>query len=573
MEFTSYELYGASDVMTLKTWLERFLKADGGLRDFRTKGLENYKLYKSYKEGKMSIYKHNIFVPYSFAFVEDLAAYYMLSIMAAPNIFTIEPRYNSVSMDLSKAVEILVNWALEDERTEFVLEFEELLKNLSIYSVAYLINFPMTEPVGQTNPGVETYSHLFLDSPHPFTIYPEPGAKRLSRARWVIKQSFETYENLKDWERKGIYQNVDAIRGDRTSEINPVEEALQSIGLHGMEFNQDRIELLDCFEDGDVVTIANRRAIIRDTRNDQLKAYSFDLPILDCRLGGAPGEFIGVGSVEAIKPTQKELNLLRSQRRDNVALVLNKLFIYDMLSGEVDLSTLFSAPGNVILTQGDAVKELPISDVTASSFSEEEKLIYDIQNVLSFWDYSRGATPRRRETATGIIRLQQASQSRNEWYLRKIDAYVLQPLCKRLIVYLRESLPESDAVDIVGESMRPAIEQFYQLSSEQLKRLLAVKPMTESLSSIKELEMNNFLLAFDRLVQLPGVNLPALAKLLLQKLGQKNIDEILGSLSPAAQDLTQMGMQQLAEQPPLPGMQPGQMTLPPLPGLEGLQGL
>ncbi len=564
MELTAYEV---NDVSTLKTWLERFMRADGSLRDFRTKGLENYKLYKSYKEGKMSIYKHNIFVPYSFAFVEDLAAYYMLSLMAAPNIFTIEPRYNSVSTDLSKVVEILVNWALEDEKTEFVLEMEELLKNLSIYSVAYLINFPMTESLASGLPGVEVFSHLFLDAPHPFTIYPEPGAKRLSRARWVIKQSFDSYENIKDWERKGIYRNVDVLRGDRTSEVNPIEEALRSIGLHGIDFNQDKIELLDCFEGGDVVTIANRRAIIRDTRSDDLRAYPFDLPILDCRFGGAAGEFIGVGTVEAIKPIQKELNLLRSQRRDNVALVLNKLFVYDMLSGEVDLSTLFSAPGNVILTQGDAVKELPISDITASSFNEEEKLIYDIQNVLSFWDYSRGATPRRRETATGIIRLQQASQSRNEWYLRKLDAYVLQPLCKRLIVYLRESLSEEDAVSIVGENMLPAIEEFYNLSSEQLKRLLAVKPMTESLSSIKELEMNNFMLAFDKLVQLPGVNLPALAKLLLQKLGQKNVNEILGSLSPDAQGLAQQGLQQLAEQPPLPGMQPGQPTLPPIPGL------
>jgi len=563
--------YNPAEIDTLSKWMKRFRQSEDETRPLRERGVENYKLYKSWREGKATIYKHNIFVPYTFALVEDLAAYFMLSLVAADKIYTITPRYNAISQDACTAIETLLNWAIADEKSEFILEMEEVLKNISLYGVGYLINFPVAK--GDSR---QEFDYLYLDAPHTFQVYPEPGVKRLSRARWVIKQSFETMENIRDWEAKGIYENVSALLkgGDTSSEEDPVRRLMKQVGLSPVQFDENRIELWDCFEGGDVITIANRRVIIRDTRKDIVRPYLFDTPLLDARMSGAPGEFFGIGHAESIKPLQRELNLLRSQRRDNIALVLNKVFKYNMLAGEVDLSTLFSAPGNVIIEQGDAIEELPVTDVTASSYKEEESLLYDIQNVLSFWDYSRGATPRRRETATGIIRLQQAAQSRNEWHLRKLDEYIFRPLAKRLMVYLRDGLSRDMAIQIVGDELAPGVDEFMGMDIEQLKRVTGVKPLTESISSIKEIEMNNFMMAFDRLIQLPGVNVPVLVKMLLQKLGQKNINEIMGQLSPDAQQQTMMGMQQLQQMLPeqmgmIPGMQ-GQAPPAPIPGMPGM---
>jgi ribosomal protein L12E/L44/L45/RPP1/RPP2 len=541
---------------TLKTWLERFKRSEDFVRPQRDRGKENYKLYKMYKNQSEKVYKHDMFVPYSFAFLEDLAAYFMLSVVASPSLFTIEARWQSVDVDMCKALETIINWAVLEERTEFALEIEELLKNLNLYNSAYLINYPVMMQVDSrdansgniiTGSKIDAFDYLHLDAPHPFLMYPEPGPKRLSRANWLIKQSFETYETLKAWERDGIYKNLgDIKKGDKTSETDPVEKLLSDVGMGTVEYNDNKIELLDCFFQGDVITIANRRAIIRDTTEDAIRPYSFDLPSLDCRFAGAPGEFDGMGAMEVTKSLQKELNLLRSQRRDNVALILNKLFKYDMMAGEVDLTTLFSAPGNVIVQQGDCISELPITDITASSYKEEQSLIYDLQSVLSFWDYGRGATPRRKETATGIIRLQQAAQARNEWHLRKLDAYILQPLCRRIITYLRESLPKQDAIAIVGAESADAISKFYELDTNDLKRLLHIRPMTDSISSIKEIDTNMFLQAFDRLIKIQGVNVTALMKILLQKLGQKNIKEIITAVPTAAgQDATAQALAQM----------------------------
>jgi len=466
--------------------------------------------------------------------------------MASPNLFSIEPRMQSVDPLMCQALESLVNWAILEERTEFGLEIEEMLKHLNLYNSAYLINYPVTMEVSPRDSDgapiagdkIDAFDYLHLDSPHPFLMYPEPGPKRLSRAGWLIKRSFETYDTLKSWEERGIYKNISEIKpGDKTSEIDPVEQLLSSIGLGTVDYNESKIELMDCFSDGDVVTIANRRIVIRDTTKDAIRPFSFDLPILDCRFSGAPGEFDGMGAMEVTKTLQKELNLLRSQRRDNVALILNKLFKYDMMAGEVDLSTLFSAPGNVIVEQGDCIQEMPITDITASSYKEEQSLIYDLQSVLSFWDYGRGATPRRKETATGIIRLQQAAQARNEWHLRKLDQYILQPLCRRVITYLRESLPKQDAIAIAGADYADGIEKFYELETNDIKRLLQIRPMTDSISSVKEIDTNMFLQAFDRLIKVQGVNVTALIKTLLLKLGQRNIKEIITAVpTPAGQE-------------------------------------
>jgi sulfite reductase alpha subunit-like flavoprotein len=244
------------------------------------------------------------------------------------------------------------------------------------------------------------------------------------------------------------------------------------------------------------------------------------------------------------------------------------LFKFDILLGEIDLNTLFSAPGNVITGSGinEALQEFPMQDVTASSFKEEQSLIYDLQNISSMWDYARGGTPRRRETATGIIRLQQAAQSRNEWLLRKLDAYVLQPLCRRILVYLREEMKKGDMIEIIGEQRADTVREFYDLDPEDVKRMFKIMPLTESIVSIKEMNQNQFLQAFDRLIQLPDINRPALIKQLLQKLGQKDVKQILPELSAAGQEGLVAGVNQARQAPPGPPGMPG----PPVAGLGGL---
>lgn len=562
------------DLDEIRKWLERYKSSESHFTDFRLAGEKNYYMYKSYLESSEEIYKHSIFVPYCFAYLEDSIAYYMLSITASRKIHSIEPRMGAVTLDLCREIETLLHWALTDENTEFALELEELLKSVGIFNVGYMINYPTLERRRRTSPYFagsaesimqDAFNYYHIDTPHPHDIYPEPKVKRASRAKWIIKKAKEDFDVLKGLEAKGIYKNVDMAKGAIASEEDPISKMLSDIGMtSAQDFSYDKqtnkIELLDCMFDRDVITIAGRKAIIQDTTKDLLKPSVFDFPILDCRLSGSLGEWFGVGIIEQIKPLNIELNLLRSQRRDNVSLLLNKVFKLDLLAGEIDLTSLFSAPGNIIVGRNieAALSELEFSDVTASSYKESEDLKFDMQSVSSMWDYARGGTPRRRETATGIVRLQQAAQARNEWMLRKIDYYILQPLAKRIIIALRENLTREDYEAIIGKDNHA--DEFYRLSTSQLKRVLQIEPMSESIMSIKEVELNSLIQAFDRLVTMPEVNRSALIKQLLLRLGQKNIKEILPMLSEFGQENTVEGLNDLAGRQPLPGQK--QMEIP-----------
>ena len=578
-----------TELETIKKWLERYKASETYCTDFFDAGRKNYELYKSYQKASEKIYKHNIFVPYSFAYCEDMIAYFMLSIMASPITYSFEPRMRAISLALCNEIQQLVHWVLTEESTEFVLELEELIKSVNIFNVGYLLNYPAVEqkkmmvateqdwPMVGMNEPVEpvlktVFNRYHLNTFHPHDGYPEPGVKRLSRANWFIKASSEEFSNLKKIEKKGGYipGKLDMARGyDRE---DPVAKMLADVGMGSggdWAFNTktNKIEVLDCMFGSDVITIAGRSAIIQDTTKEKLKPSAFNFPLLDCRTTGGLGEFFGMGVIEQIKPTQLEMNLLRSQRRDNISLILNKVFTYDISIGEIDWASLISAPGNIIVGKNikDCLAELEYSDVTGSSFKESEDLKYDMQNISAMWDYARGGTPRRRETATGIIRLQQAAQSRNEWQLRKIDAYILQPLGKRIVIALREYLPREDYEAIIGKKKFDATgkiiqdnraDEFYNLDLDQLKRMLQVQPLTESIVSIKEVELNSLLQAFDRLVQMPEVNRGALIKQLLYRLGNKDVNSILPQLSEPGQEALFGGLNQLAGQEPLPGMNP-----------------
>ncbi|GAG07922.1 unnamed protein product [marine sediment metagenome] len=147
--------------------------------------------------------------------------------------------------------------------------------------------------------------------------------------------------------------------------------------------------------------------------------------------------------------------------------------------------------------------------------------------------------------------------------MRKIDAYILQPLAKRLVVALREYLSREDYAAIIGKDKvgpdgerikTTCADEFYNLDVDKLKRTLQVQPLTESIVSIKEIELNQLIQAFDRLMQMPEVNKGPLIKQLLLRLGNKDIKEILPQLSGMGEENTVMGLRNLGGQEQLTGV-------------------
>jgi len=77
------------------------------------------------------------------------------------------------------------------------------------------------------------------------------------------------------------------------------------------------------------------------------------------------------------------------------------------------LDNLVNEPGGVILSNyADGVVALNTKDVTPNAFTEAKIITDDIQATHGIYDYSKGRPSQDRETATGILSLQEAANYR-----------------------------------------------------------------------------------------------------------------------------------------------------------------
>ena len=84
------------------------------------------------------------------------------------------------------------------------------------------------------------------------------------------------------------------------------------------------IENIHYFSGGDVITFADRKVIIRDTR-EKKTPYPYSMPIVQYKYMPVPLEFFAMGIPEVLEVLQEDKNLVRSARRDNIDLVINKI--------------------------------------------------------------------------------------------------------------------------------------------------------------------------------------------------------------------------------------------------------
>ena len=116
-----------------------------------------------------------------------------------------------------------------------------------------------------------------------------------------------------------------------------------------------------------------------------------------------PNEFYGMSAVELVADIQEEINTHRNQRIDNISLVMNKMWKVKR-GADIDESELVSRPHGIIHVDdmGD-IEEFRMTDVTGSSYAEEQMSKTDMENTLGVPAVVRGADSSRRETATEIV--------------------------------------------------------------------------------------------------------------------------------------------------------------------------
>jgi hypothetical protein len=69
-------------------------------------------------------------------------------------------------------------------------------------------------------------------------------------------------------------------------------------------------------------------------------------------------------------------------------------------------------------------------NLTAKFKQGLSELRFDIDNAVGEYEYSRGALPPRKETATGIVRLQQAASVRFDTVVKMLEFTVIRNIAK-----------------------------------------------------------------------------------------------------------------------------------------------
>jgi len=495
-----------------------------------------------------------------FAFIEDSAAMMVQSLLGQYPFYSVLPRRTSqfelqFGLDSTKIAEqigIALNYQIGHEDTEFFEEMVDFFKEGGIFGTSYQGIYPRFDSKGQ-------YAGPLIKTTGFWDVLPVTGARRVSKARGVFVREFMSLEEVQDLVKKfnkpELIKKLGSAPGMETDK-EWHKALLAECGISDYEPDADSIEVVHYFSGGHVMTMVNRAIIIRDSnepiknslgKDQVVKPFPYDLPIVQYKYIPMPLEFFGVGIPETLEVLQEDKNLIRSARRDNIDLVINKV-LKARAGADINYDLIKYYAGAIWpLENINDIEPLETQDVTQSAYMEEDKVRFDMENALSMFGYARGMTPTHEERPTTVIKLQQASMNRIDLAVKLAEFTVLQQIATRIVMLTRHFMPQAEYEAIVGEQDAG----LYKLSEEAIKKFYLFKPLGSSITHIKEIRQQQLTFAMQTLAQVTPmamqsaepfqVNWYEAAKEVMEAADLKSIDKILVKIPPkVAQQQIQM---------------------------------
>ncbi len=547
--------------------------------------------YRSVLEDKsLYPYMSRLFIPYSFFSVETIIPRMVSAVFESDPVVSVLPQMLE-DIQRAKIVETVINWQLK--RMDLFNTFVEMAKNACIYGTAIakvdweqryqrkkrlkkvtITNLDGTQDTSieqdkDGKPVLETYELQTYNAPmvtpiSPYDFVIEKRAKNIDDSKYCIMISKPTYKYLEDMEKAGVYKNVKKLKTIAAKQISKDNKNIyKDVDISNPDsFDiplNTRFTLYEYWEDDRVIVLAEEEVVLRDESNPY---WHCKKPFVDARLCIDPGFYWGIGLMEMIECLQSELNDVRNQRLDNIKLAMNCMWAVER-GAQVDLEDLYSEPGAVFLTNYiDGIKPLETKDVTGSAFADAKQIEEDIMNTLGTYDYARGKESSDRETATGILSLQEVASMRFKFMtivmcknfigcaIERIAALNEQYLTDEVVVRLTNGkIEQYQPEDVIGrydyEVVGASIEGFSKYArAEQLLRYRQV------------------------FISNPEFNISELDKDLLTNLNFKDIDKyfkILQPVMPQGQGTDEIGSALAQSGQNMPNVQPGQFPMAAVP--------
>jgi hypothetical protein len=290
-----------------------------------------------------------------------------------------------------------------------------------------------------------TWDDPDFEAVDPQDFIPDPFAERVDKADGAFHRTWRSTAYCKrmvesgQWRNLSIEDDIDGLANGAKYEEVWAERKFAADQINGGSTGVttgtgERAavhEVLE-FHDGDqIVTILDRKVLVASGANPN---WHGELPFQVYRPTEDPHQLHGIGEIEPIEQLQNELNTLRTQRRYNADLVLQRVFAYH--EGIVDKEQIQFGPGYSIGVNGDPRELLfpiQVGDIPHSGYEEEDRIGADIDRTSGISDVIAGAGLGGGDTATGVQLVQSAASRRIENKTMRIHLEVINPASEQFV--------------------------------------------------------------------------------------------------------------------------------------------
>ena len=536
-------------------------------KNYESRWLESYRLYKGYRDNKLTEWQTNVFLNYAFTTIETVLPRIVEYLWRGDRLVTAFPRERSDEAQ-AKVVDFLIQYQIDTQMKNLFMEFVEFFKGTLIFGTGIS---KLTWDVDKDEP---VFSSVDI-----FDFVVQPYKKYISEMEGVYHVYDRNVDYLLDRQRMGIgYKNVEQVlsesmraveeEGRRNKEhtvgrqiANAAERKTTLIHEYwGKVPVQDRIDVdakvtTTRYEEK-LVMIANKKHIIRISDNPYKNKYEGDgfKPFIRSVDYPDYGEFYGHGELDAIRDIQHEINETENQSLDNIKLIMNQMWKVSATAG-VDYETLVSYPGGVVVADDiDAIQPLKSPDLPQSFFNKREQHLADIQSITGVTDYAKGANaPGMSDTVGGITALIEETNMRFGLKIRILQMTAIASFAEKL--FLLDKMFIKDYQLPVRLQGQEGIE-WLRINPDNLGGMYDFKPVGISLIGNKLARQNAYIRLVEVFSKMPPI--PALAEALLDEYEVKNKAEVMTQL------MQLWGMQQQQQQAQQQGG--GQVSAPVQPG-------
>ena len=285
----------------------------------------------------------------------------------------------------------------------------------------------------------------------------QPGVEDLETSDWFF---FREWLSMRDIEARidnGVfypevkeemkshagsnYQNLDEGRRDR-DQLATIQRGLS-------EHSYGKHEVVYRLEDDRITVMIDRKVLARFGDNPNPLQVK---PVLNVNLMPVNSEPLGISTIDQLAGLPTKLNMLSNARLDNIALLINRVFLAKRYS-QTDFNNLVFSPANVILTDDlDSIKVLDVPDIHASSAHEIVATKEEIQFVSAVSDFLVGvkSSARLSDTATGVSTIVREANARFAIKLATFESGPLRRLIEACHAYNMVYQPEEKMIHVHG---------------------------------------------------------------------------------------------------------------------------